>query len=482
MKNRNLMIAVIGLIALCVCGGICAAAIGAGAIIIPTLSTPTPSPTPLSLATATPMPTATLSRATPSPVISTPTRAATAASTTVVFTDNYSGSCNLPEGDNDRRTYKCENGEYSMLSKVKGSRWVYYTDEYTDIVLEADAHVVSGPAFIEYGLIFRAASDGKSFYGFTLTREGKFTIFFCVSPCEASKDFVDLISYTASNAVKTGTATNRLKVVAQGNQLAIYVNDTWLNTVSDSTFKGGSVGFFVNNDDANAKVAFDNLRVSEINRPLSLPTGVPTARATATTAASTSVVFTDNFTSSCGKPDGLPEGDNDKRTMKCENGEYTVLSKVKGSRWFYYLNDDYADAVIEVDARAVSGPAFNEYGLVFRLGKDGESFYGASLTRDGRYSIFLYQNSKFTDLVGYTQASAIKTGTAVNHIKVIAQANQIALYVNDTWLNTVSDPTFQTGKLGLFVNNDDPNAKVAFDNLRVSKINGRLPLPVPTPR
>ncbi len=287
-SNRNLFIIIGAIIGLCVCGA-CATAVGA-LVVLPAIST-TPTPTIEVFPVFTPPPAATLPRSTGTPSIVRPTPGATAVaspiirlgtptrssggSTTVVFTDNFTGTCNLPEGDNDKRTFACANGEYTVLNKVNSSRWVYYTDSYDDIVLEADGHAVSGPPFIEYGVIFRVSDDGKNFYGFTLTRDGRFTLFKYQDP-----DFSDLITYTSDPAVKKETATNHFKVVAQGNQIAIYVNDTFLNTISDTSFSSGSVGFFINNSAANAKAAFSNLSVSQINSKLTLPAGKPVPTAT----------------------------------------------------------------------------------------------------------------------------------------------------------------------------------------------------------
>jgi hypothetical protein len=286
-SNRNLFIIIGAILGLCICGA-CVTAAGAVFVLPNFVTTPTPTIeifpvfTPTSSSNA-PRSTSTPSgsRATPaitpgvspiaSPIIrlSTPTRSATG-STTVVFTDDFTGTCNLPEGDNDKRTFACADGEYTVLNKVNSSRWVYYTDSYDDIVLEADGHAVSGPPFIEYGVVFRTADDGKAFYGFTVTRDGRFTLFKYKDP-----DFSDLITYTNDPAVKKEFAVNHFKVVAQGNQIAIYVNDQWLNTVSDSSFASGSVGFFINNSAANAKAAFSHLVVSQINGKLTLPAGKP---------------------------------------------------------------------------------------------------------------------------------------------------------------------------------------------------------------
>jgi hypothetical protein len=299
MNNRNIIVIIVGLAGLCVCGIACVAgmaSLGALSFIGSTGSTPSSTPA-ISLATETATPGISLLRNTPTPPIILPRSSPTPAinlprttptlsigrgtpaggggTTKVVFTDDFSAPCKLAEGDSAQRTFKCENGTYTMLNKTGTARWVYYTDEYTDLVIEADAHVVSGPSFIEYGLIFRVSSDGKTFYGVTLTRDGKYTIWRCANPCGGSSDFKDLVAYTLSSMVGPGTATNHFKVVMQGDQIAVYVNDAWVNTATDSNVSSGSVGLFINNSDPNAKVAFENLTISQITGRLPLPKGTP---------------------------------------------------------------------------------------------------------------------------------------------------------------------------------------------------------------
>jgi hypothetical protein len=138
--------------------------------------------------------------------------------------------------------------------------------------MEVDAQAVEGTG-MAYGLIFRVSSDGRSYYAFMVDPSGAFSLY--RSDDQQKKD---LLSFAQSSAVKTGKATNRLKVIAQGNQLALYLNDRWLNTVTDATYTTGRAGFILVNDDANVQAAFDNLTISKINHPLALPRGVATAR------------------------------------------------------------------------------------------------------------------------------------------------------------------------------------------------------------
>jgi hypothetical protein len=66
--------------------------------------------------------------------------------------------------------------------------------------------------------------------------------------------------------IKTGGATNRLKVVCQGPQIALYVNGHHLTTLSDDSFVEGKIGLSAAAIEypEPVKVAFDNLVVSAV--------------------------------------------------------------------------------------------------------------------------------------------------------------------------------------------------------------------------
>ncbi len=223
---------------------------------IPPTDTPKPSPTD----TSTPVPRPTITN--------TP-----ASETTVIFTDNFDSSCNLLTRDDADRTFKCENGEYTMLTKVANNTWwVFYRNGYDDAVIEVDAHSFSDSAEIEYGLVFRLSDDGNNAYMFFLHPNGEYNFYLYTRP-----KWNELTSSATSSAIKTGTAKNRLKVVAQGNQFALYVNDQFLNTFTDPTLSQGRLGFAISSPIPDVKVAFDNLSISKINRPLALPGAKPTS-------------------------------------------------------------------------------------------------------------------------------------------------------------------------------------------------------------
>jgi hypothetical protein len=65
-------------------------------------------------------------------------------------------------------------------------------------------------------------------------------------------------------------------------------------------------------------------------------------------------------------------------------------------------------------------------------------------------------------------AGIIKPG-APNRLRVIKRGDEIRLYLNDTLLDTLSDATYPTGKVGVSTNSyiESGPAEIWFDNFSV---------------
>ncbi len=156
-----------------------------------------------------------------------------------------------------------ENGQFHM--RVITPSFVSWTEctkvEYTDFVLEVDATQVSGPDNNTYGLIFRYGLDANEFYTFSISGDGFYVLAIEGPDRDAPEIIVD---WTESSAIKQGTQTNRLKVVAVGGNITYYVNDELLGETQNTRFSTGTVGFFAGAlDEGNVQVSFDNLKISE---------------------------------------------------------------------------------------------------------------------------------------------------------------------------------------------------------------------------
>ena len=183
------------------------------------------------------------------------------------------------------------------------------------------------------------------------------------------------------------------------------------------------------------------------------------------------VLYSDDFSDT---GSGWYEGSFGDREYRYEKGEYVIL--VKGNdlaAWASWPKERFTDFTLEADVRLMEGPEIAEMGLAFRLREEG-NFYFFRINGYGQYILSKNVNSEWQPIVGMEMGMAtsphIKTGGATNRLKVICQGPQIALYVNDHYLTTVSDDSFSEGKIGLsaaVIEYPEP-VKVAFDNLVVS--------------
>jgi hypothetical protein len=131
---------------------------------------------------------------------------------------------------------------------------------FGDFVLDVDATQVDGPDDNTYGVIFRYQDD-RNFYRLDISGDGYFAVF-------KRKDgaWSTVQDYVETPAVKQGNATNHLQVIAQGSQFTFNVNGKTVKTFGDGDFPHGNIGLTAGTlfDNGGVRVAFDNLKVSEV--------------------------------------------------------------------------------------------------------------------------------------------------------------------------------------------------------------------------
>jgi hypothetical protein len=215
----------------------------------------TPTPRPSSSPGRTATTGATSTRALPRPT----STAVASADPLVLFADTFSEGC-FRTADDDQRSYGCQQGRFEMFGRTPGARWVFYDGETRDATIEVSASLVAGGGRnVEYGLAFHVSEDARQFYGFTVSRYGRYSFFRYDHP-----RFVDLVPSTESGFVRKGSATNLMTVTAQDDRFTLFVNGQLLRTVRDRALSQGKFGFFLLNDEPLALAAFDNLLVRQI--------------------------------------------------------------------------------------------------------------------------------------------------------------------------------------------------------------------------
>ena len=130
---------------------------------------------------------------------------------------------------------------------------------FGDFVLEVDAWQRGGAPESSYGVLFRIQEDGR-FYRFDITGNGLYMI----ERRETDGTWTRLLrEWTPTAAINQGlNVANRLKIIANGADMAFYVNDILLTQVSDTALAEGRIGLDAGSFAGNAlQVTFDNVSV-----------------------------------------------------------------------------------------------------------------------------------------------------------------------------------------------------------------------------
>ena len=131
----------------------------------------------------------------------------------------------------------------------------------------------------------------------------------------------------------------------------------------------------------------------------------------------------------------------------------------------------FGNFVLEVDAWQRSGPPESSYGILFRMGDDGQ-FYRFDITGNGSYMV----ERRAADgtwarlLPDWTPTAAINQGLNVaNRLKIIAAGPDLAFYANDILLTQVNDASLSSGQVALDAGSfGGETLQVSFDNLTVT--------------
>lgn len=159
-------------------------------------------------------------------------------------------------------------------------------------------------------------------------------------------------------------------------------------------------------------------------------------------------------------------------TSRIEEGVLRLGNSLSGEIAWANAGRDLDDVIIDVETTQVGGPDDNAYGVICRY-QNPDNFYVFLISGDGHYAIGKYQsgNDQVQYLSGggqYAFSDAINQGQSSNQLRVSCVGNELSLSVNGVPLETVNDPTFVIGDIGLGASTFQPGTvAVEFDNIRV---------------
>jgi len=125
------------------------------------------------------------------------------------------------------------------------------------------------------------------------------------------------------------------------------------------------------------------------------------------------------------------------------------------------------DLTLEAEARPLSCPAFNGYGLVYRA-QDSAHYTVFAVSGDGYYAVLKVNGDEETALVDWQQFPHIRRGQQSNRLRVACIGPTCRFYINDEYAATVVDDTWLAGDIGLWACSfGEEEVTVQFQDVRV---------------
>lgn len=144
--------------------------------------------------------------------------------------------------------------------------WTTAGKSFADGIYEVEATQRQGPIDNGYGMIFRVDDENDNFYSFQISGDGYVWIGrYRQGGTEEAEPMIE-DWWFPSEAVNQGVdQTNKLRVMAEGQNMIFFVNDTEVGRVSDASFAKGDIGLMVRTLGlGGVNVQFDNFSVTPL--------------------------------------------------------------------------------------------------------------------------------------------------------------------------------------------------------------------------
>lgn len=129
---------------------------------------------------------------------------------------------------------------------------------FKDTLIHVRARKLAGPDNNLFGLTCRY-QDEQNFYALVIGSDGYYGIFKRV---DGEQSLIEQEHMDFSDVILRDDGVNVIQAVCQGDHLALFVNDTRLIQVQDSTFSNGDVGMIVGNfSEPGVDILFDDFIV-----------------------------------------------------------------------------------------------------------------------------------------------------------------------------------------------------------------------------
>ena len=133
----------------------------------------------------------------------------------------------------------------------------------------------------------------------------------------------------------------------------------------------------------------------------------------------------------------------------------------------YYGRRIWSDLAYQIDISihdlTNTSPAGNQGGLIWRLDSTSDTYYYLSITYNGDYELFLVQHDHAISLRSGSSQHINKwmTTPVWNTLLVIAQGSTLTIFINNHYVDTVSDTRLTQGAIGVAVSSPQNHYSLA---------------------
>jgi hypothetical protein len=111
------------------------------------------------------------------------------------------------------------------------------------------------------------------------------------------------------------------------------------------------------------------------------------------------------------------------------------------------------------------------YGLVFRR-VDAKNYYNLNVSNNGSIRFDKKVNDEWVEILDWFTTPSIKTGTALNDLKLVVLNDQFAVIINDKVVTTVRDKEFSEGSIGINCDSyQDQPVTCTYESLVINQVN-----------
>ena len=323
-------------------------------------------------------------------------------------------------------------------------------DFTTEVEVFAETNLSESNGDFRYGLVFRRSGD--RYYALTISPNTKQWTVLKNSPSE-----LQVIAQGVDETIQGLDVADNLRIDAKGEDFYFVLNGHPIAQVSDQDYTNGELGFYVETfDNPRTHIHYDLVTIQDIDRQQSQE----------------NVFYQDDFTTLDGDwPefvfDNLYFGYHEPEWYHVEVQESydDALVVIPGE-----LFDDFA-AVLGVFAETNLSESTGDfrYGLAFR--RSGNQWYAFTVSPRTKQWAVLKNAPGGLEVLAEGSDESIQGLDVADELRVDASGSSFFFYINDQYIDMVSDPDYTAGELGFYVQTfDSRRAHIHFDILTVQEI------------